>query len=206
MTTRALLSGMHEMIAGGEYYLWDPLATVLALRPELGTTERRTIDVVTDGPESGRTTDAATGAAAEIFASADGRAAEAALLEGLAGADVPAIAENPDVVIDPVACTTDGTIARSGPNVLHLDAPDDTVVAIGTLEAGKTVADIEAYLAAPTEDEPAWFAPVTMLGGADGMPATDLAVLEPGTYTAVCLEGTWDAWQLRGSSTFTVRR
>ena len=36
-----LLGGLRGMISTGDYYLWDPLAAVLTLRPELGTIEPR---------------------------------------------------------------------------------------------------------------------------------------------------------------------
>ena len=65
---RAMLVGLQPMMAAGDYYLWDPLAAVLALRPELGTVEERAVDVVTDGTEAGRTI--------TVSAGSDGRAQE----------------------------------------------------------------------------------------------------------------------------------
>ena len=207
---RALLAGLRGMITAGDYYLWDPLAAVLTVQPELGTIERRTVDVVASGPDAGRTIEAvdpAEGMEAELFTTADGRSAEVALLTGLAGRPVPAIAEEPDLVLDP-ACTTDGVL-RAGPGVVQLDADDDARdnrgVAIGTLAPGRGGADIEAFFAAPTEGPPEWFTLAAVLGAVFDAPTTDLLRLESGTYTIVCVRGGPRAPELVGTSTLTVR-
>ena len=124
-----LLGGLRGMIGTGDYYLWDPLAAVLALRPELGTIEPRQVDVVTRGPEAGRTvdTESAGGARADVYVGADGRAAEAMLLEGLAGEPVTRIDERPDLIIEPDACTAAPGELIAGPRVLQVESGDAAV-------------------------------------------------------------------------------
>ncbi len=204
--TRELLFGVRDLVAGGEYYLWDPLAAVLSLQPELGTVERREADVVVDGSDAGRTIESADGATAEVFTAADGRAAELALLERLVGGPVPPIDEQPDVLIDSVACTaTSPADVSAGARVLHLEPVDPSSwVVVGTLDAGAGIADIEAYFAEPPSEEPDWFTPAAFLGGAADAPRSDVAFLEAGKYTVICVEGDWAAPELRGTTTFTV--
>jgi inosine-uridine nucleoside N-ribohydrolase len=201
--TRTLLARMEEMIAGGEYYLWDPLAAVLALHPELGRTEERSVAVVADGDDVGRTMTSPEGTPAEVFVAVDARAAEAALLEGLAGRRVPDIVEEPDLVIDPVACTVEAPTVASGPSVLHLAPASRSFIAVGTIDRGYGPADIAAYLANPSAAEPEWFTTSAFLGG-DPAVTTALATLTPGVYTAACIDGTWGAMELRSTTTFTV--
>jgi inosine-uridine nucleoside N-ribohydrolase len=205
--TRRLLSGVRGMVTGGDYYLWDPLAAVLTLHPELGTMQPRTIDVVIDGTEAGRTTDAPSGAPVQVFTAADGRDAEAALVEALAGGAVPEILPRPDLVIDPIACTTSGASVGAGPQVLELQ-PHDAVAAdravLGVLDPDRGVEDIKAFLANPTPDIPPWFTPTLTLGVGEGVPPADLADLDPGTYTVVCVRGESGRLELDGTTTFTV--
>jgi pyrimidine-specific ribonucleoside hydrolase len=203
-----LLSRMHGSIIAGDYYLWDPLAAVLTLHPELGTAEVRTMDVVIDGPETGRTNDAPSGTSVDVFTAADGRAAEAQLVEVLAGAAIPEIAAQADLVIDPVACTSSGTSISAGPQVVELQRDDvapDLVVAVGVLDPDRSVEDIEEFLAAPTPEGPDWFTPTAMLSAAPGAASADVADLVAGTtYTIVCLRGDWGQMELAGIESFTV--
>jgi pyrimidine-specific ribonucleoside hydrolase len=205
--TNALLTEMQWLIDEGDYYLWDPLAAVLALRPELGTATEAKVDVVTDGPESGRTATADGGTAANYVSSADGDAAKTALLEGLSGGPVPPVSDEPDLVFDAATCTTDRADLGAGPRIVQLDAGDASrFVAIGTLDPGRDEADIAAALAHPTEQGPEWFHYGAALGGADGAGATlSLVDLAPGEYTAVCVQGEEDvAMELLGTTTLTV--
>lgn len=87
--------------------------------------------------------------------------------------------------------------------MLHLEPADGSFVAVGTLDAGRGPADIAAYLANPTEDEPEWFSAAAILVG-EVSAATAVATLDPGLYTVACLEGTWGAMELRGTTTFPV--
>jgi pyrimidine-specific ribonucleoside hydrolase len=206
VVTRDLLFGVRDLVAGGEYYLWDPLAAVLSVHPELGTAEQRAADVVVDGADSGRTIEADDGAAAEVFTAADGRATERALLERLAGRPVPPIDERPDVVIDSVGCSaTSPADLAAGARFLHLEPVDPSGwVVVGTLAPEAGPADIEAYFAEPPSEEPDWFTPAAFLGGAADAPRSDVALLERGEYTVICIEGDWETPKLRGTSTFTV--
>jgi pyrimidine-specific ribonucleoside hydrolase len=202
----SLLAGLHGLISSGDYYLWDPLAAVLTLKPELGTIEQRTMEVVTRGAEAGRTIDAGTGRGAEVsvFVAADGRAAEKVLLEGLAGEPVATIVEEPDVFIDPAACTVAGGSPRAGPSVVAI--PDGPLgIALGTVAPGRGAADIEAFFRAPTPEPPDWFTLTATLGGNFGLPSADLVRLALETYTVVCIRGDGSAAELVGTTTFTVR-
>jgi hypothetical protein len=201
-----LLSGVHGMVSAGEYYLWDPLAAALAVRPELGTLERRGVGIVTSGAEAGRTvTEDGRDATAEIFTDAQGRAAEVALLSGLAGSPVTAIDERPDVVIDPAACSVTPAGLTAAPLVIEVASDDAGGVAIGILDAGRGAADIEAFFASPEREPPDWFRFVAVLGADVGAPSADLVRVKPGEYTVVCMRGEADSVELRGISTLTVR-
>jgi pyrimidine-specific ribonucleoside hydrolase len=211
----ALLAGLRGMIAAGDYYLWDPLAAVLSVHPELGTLEQRTVDVVTTGPEAGRTISSplsAGGTAVELFSDANGRLAEGLLLAGLSGAPegeaVTPVDERPDLSIDFATCTAAGDPLTAGPRILQLASPPASgafgAAAIGTLAAGRDDADIEAYLAAPTPEVPGWFTLAAMLGGSPDAPTTDLVRLPAGTYTVVCVDGAPDALRLAGTARFRV--
>jgi pyrimidine-specific ribonucleoside hydrolase len=201
-----LLSGVHGMVSAGEYYLWDPLAAALAVRPELGTIERRGVDVVTRGAEAGRTfTQDGGDVTAEIFTGAQGRAAEAALLSGLAGSPVTAIDERPDVVIDPATCSVTPAGLSAAPTVIEVASDDAGGVAIGILDAGRGAADIEAFFTSPEREPPDWFRFVAALGADVGAPSADLVRVKPGDYTVVCMRGEADSVGLQGISTLTVR-
>jgi pyrimidine-specific ribonucleoside hydrolase len=207
-----LLGGLRGMIGTGDYYLWDPLAAVLALRPELGSIEPRQVEVVTRGPEAGRTvdTESAGGARVNVYVGADGRAAEVTLLEGLAGEPVTRIEDRPDLVIEPDACTATPGELIAGPRVLQIESGDaasgsTSGVAIGTLAPGRGPADIEAFLAAPAAQPPDWFTITAALGAGIDAPTADLVRLVPGSYTVVCLRGAPSSLELLGTTTFTVR-
>jgi pyrimidine-specific ribonucleoside hydrolase len=208
VVARTLLTGIRGMIDEGEYYLWDPLAAVLTLQPELGTIEERSVDVVVDGADVGRTTDAPGGAAVEVFTAADARAAEQSLIQTLAGAATDPISDRADLVIDPVACSATGAGVGTGAQIVELapNTPDGTEwgVAVGVLEPGRGVADIEAFLAAPTEEGPPWFDQAAGLVSGEGGGTADLVELERGTYTVVCIEGGFGDMRLQGTTTFTV--
>jgi hypothetical protein len=176
------------------------------VRPELGTLERRGVDVVTRGAEAGRTVTQDGGdVTAEIFTGADGRAAEAALLSGLAGSPVTAIDERPDVVIDPAACSVTPAGLTAAPTVIEVVSDDAGGVAIGILDAGRGAADIEAFFASPAREAPDWFRFVAALGADVGAPSADLVHVKPGDYTVICMRGEADAVELQGISTLTVR-
>jgi hypothetical protein len=209
-----LLAGLRGMITAGDYYLWDPLAAVLSVHPELGTLEQRKVDVVTTGPEAGRTISSPLstgGTAVELFTDANGRLAEALLLAGLSGAEgeaVTPIDDRPDLSIDFATCTAAGDPLTAGPRILQLASPSSPgafgAAVIGTLAAGRDDTDIEAYLAAPTPEGPGWFTLAAMLGGSPDAPTTDLVRLPAGTYTIVCVDGAPDAPRLVGTARVRV--
>jgi hypothetical protein len=150
-------------------------------------------------------TDSGGDANAEIFTGADGRAAEVALLSGLAGSPVASIEERPDVVIDPAACSVTPAGLSAAPLVVEVASDDAGGVAIGILDAGRGAADIEAFFASPAREPPDWFRFVAALGAGVGAPSADLVQVKPGDYTVVCMRDEADAVELQGISTLTVR-
>jgi inosine-uridine nucleoside N-ribohydrolase len=201
-----LLSGVHGMVSAGDYYLWDPLAAVLAVRPDLGTFDTRDVEVVTSGAEAGRTVSQSRGSRrADIFTGADGRAAESTLLAGLAGGRAGTIDERPDVVIDPTECSTTHGTFSSGPLVVEVASDYEGGVAIGVVDPGRDEADIEAFFASSASAPPDWFRLAAALGTAVGAPSADLVRVVPGEYTVVCVRGEPGAFELEGTGTFTVR-
>jgi pyrimidine-specific ribonucleoside hydrolase len=201
-----LLSGVHGMVAAGEYYLWDPLAAALAVRPELGTVEQRDVDVVTRGADAGRTVTRDGGdATVELFVAADGRAAEAALLSGLTGSPVATIEERPDVVIDPAECSVSPAQLTAEPLVIEVAADDAGGVAIGILDPGRGAADVEAFFASSATGPPDWFTLVTALGAGVGAPPADLVRMGQGDYTVVCMRSGTGGVELQGISSLAAR-
>lgn len=66
-----LLKGNQFLFEPGAYYLWDTLAAVLFTDPTLATFRDEHLQVIEDGPESGRTAIAPAGPTIRIPASAD---------------------------------------------------------------------------------------------------------------------------------------
>ena len=50
-----VLEADREMVQGGFFYAWDPLAAVALLHPEVVKSSRLHIDILQDAPEEGRT-------------------------------------------------------------------------------------------------------------------------------------------------------
>lgn len=81
-----VLSRMHDAVASGTYYFWDPLAAAVLVDESLSSFESASLSVVVDeGPESGRTTLAASGPASRYATSADAARFEQEFIDTLNG-------------------------------------------------------------------------------------------------------------------------
>ena len=93
----------------------------------------------------------------------------------------------PDAVVSGGSgCTVAPSAINSGASVLLLDSPS-SAAAVGTIEPGRTDAEIEAFLATSPAGPPPWFAVSALLQTEDG-PAESLVALAPGDFTVVCIE------------------
>lgn len=78
------LFATNPMVASGDAYFWDPLAAAVLVAPDLVTTERVRVDVVTrEGDEAGRTMRSADGRRVRVAVGADAEALEHLLLRTL---------------------------------------------------------------------------------------------------------------------------
>ena len=185
----------------GQFFLWDPVAAVAAARPDLFVATDRDVTVVTDGPEAGRTVPAAGGVTVEIATIRDTGTVLGEYLTVLAGRSEPvALSRRADVTVGE-GCGLDAAAAAAGPAVVAVDRA--TIAAVGRLEAGRTDAEIEAYLADDPTGPPPWFELTTLVIGGEGAAAT-FADLPPGELTVICLSATQDPPVVTGRATLTV--
>jgi pyrimidine-specific ribonucleoside hydrolase len=170
----------------GQFFFWDPLAAAAAVHPSLFTTHAAQVSVVTDGGGAGWTT-VGEGARVEIAAVVEGEAFIDAYTASLNGGTTPvAVSPVPDAVIAAGAgCSVTPSAIAAGASVLVLASPS-AVVAVGTIEKGRTDAEIEAFLATSPTGPPPWFALSALLETGDA-PASTLVELHPGDLTVVCL-------------------
>jgi inosine-uridine nucleoside N-ribohydrolase len=81
-----VLTQMHDAVASGTYYFWDPLAAAVLVDESLTSFESASLSVVVDeGPESGRITVAETGPTSRYATSADPARFEQAFIDTLNG-------------------------------------------------------------------------------------------------------------------------
>ena len=81
-----VLSRMHDALASGTYYFWDPLAAAVLVDESLSSFKSASLSVVVEeGPESGRVTVAATGPTSRYATSADAKRFEQAFIDALNG-------------------------------------------------------------------------------------------------------------------------
>jgi len=79
-----VLTQRYPLIQAGGYYFWDPLAAAILIDESLATIHTRALSVTeTEGPESGRTQPAASGATVRVAVSADSARFEQTLLSTL---------------------------------------------------------------------------------------------------------------------------
>ncbi len=81
-----VLVQMHDAVASGTYYFWDPFAATVLVDESLTSFETARLSVVVDeGPESGRVTVAATGPESRYATSADLEQFEQGFIDALNG-------------------------------------------------------------------------------------------------------------------------
>ncbi len=201
MVARLLTSS--PFFVSGEFFFWDPLAAAAAAEPSLFTTQSSEVSVVTDGAGAGWTT-VGGGAPAQIAAVVDGDDFIGAYVATLDGRPEPvAVSRAPDAVITAgTGCTVAPPAIVSGAAVLLLDSPT-AVAAVGTIEPGRTDAEIEAFLATSPSGPPPWFAVSALLQTGDG-PGATLVDLAPGDFTVVCLGLGVDGATVSGRATLSA--
>ena len=187
----------------GQFFFWDPLAAAAAVEPSLFTTRVAHVSVVTDGAGAGWTT-VGEGARAEIAAVVKGEAFIDAYVSTLnRGATPGALSHVPDAVITAGAgCSVKPTAIAGGTSVLELESPS-AAVAVGTIEKGRTDAEIEAFLATSPTGPPPWFTLSALLETGDA-PASMLVELHSGDLTVVCLRLGSDGPQVTGRAVLHV--
>jgi len=200
----ARLLASDPFFVSGSFFLWDPLAATFAVEPSLFTTTSARVSVVTNGTGAGWTT---KGAGTEVTI-ADPKIDDdviASYLGALDGRSVPLpVSRTPDAVISADrACRAAPAQVPSGPIVLALDSPFSGA-AIGTLDPGHTVADIEAFVATAPAGAPPWFHVSAVLQSGDS-PSSTLVALPGGNLTVVCASlGESGAISVQGLTTLTV--
>jgi inosine-uridine nucleoside N-ribohydrolase len=81
-----VFSNMQGFIQSGDYYFWDPLTAAIAVDESLCTVEEHMLTIVTEeGPESGRTLEAAGGNPIRVCVGTDGARFETLFLDVLNG-------------------------------------------------------------------------------------------------------------------------
>lgn len=148
--------------AGGMYF-WDALTAVVATDQQVATIENRTVTVTdAEGDEEGRTSEDPGGRPIHVVTAADAAQFERqflSILNGGAAITVPDVA--PDLVVtftDEGCAYTSPAPLRAGELVIEMVVEDtrfeNYALVVGTLDAGKTVDDLQAW---PSMDEPPWF-------------------------------------------------
>ena len=213
----------YELIARrglvADEYLWDALASVVAVDESVVTFETIPLQVITaEGPDSGRTARAADGMPVTVAMTADRAAFEKRFLAGLRlGAPRPhpfALAGAINVSFDGTTCTEDvpATIPAGSwmVNAKTTTTAGWTYIAPLRLHEGATWDDLVNY-ESPADDPTAAPPFVDVVAGTymEGVSsARQLVELTTGTYGFVCLHGTdpsgADSVGFPASSPFTV--
>ena len=151
----------------GGMYFWDALTAVVATDEHLATIEDRTVAVTdAEGDEEGRTREGPGGRPVRVVTAADAARFERqflSVLNGGAAITVPDVSPDLVVTFTDVGCAyTSPAPLTAGEIVIELVVEDtrfeDYALVVGTLDPGKTVADLQAW---PSMDEPPWFNYIT---------------------------------------------
>ncbi len=187
----------------GQFFFWDPLAAAAAAEPSLFTTRVEQLSVVTDGAAAGWTT-VGEGARVQVATAHDGQAFVNDYITALNGGAPPVVVSHvPDAVVTAGAgCAVTPPSVVGGTSVLVLASPS-AAVAVGTIEQGRTDAEIEAFLATSPTGPPPWFTLSALLETGDA-PASMLVELHSGDLTVVCLRLGSDGPQVTGRAALHV--
>jgi len=181
-------------------YLWDPLAAIAAAHPSMVPTAERTISVVTEGADSGRTIDRSDGAVVSVASPPDAAAVLDHLLRTLAGvaADTPLVTPTTvapvgeaTVSYDGTACTYDGptSVPVGTLQVTVEPGPVPYVAIVAHIAEGATIDEALAWQAAHPGEQPPMVDVATAIGEA-GLPSPAHVELLAGQNGVVCgLEG-----------------
>lgn len=157
--TYELLARNPFLVTGGQYW-WDPLAATYLERPDVLQLEERTVRVrATPGRELGRTIVDPAGTPVSVAIGADPLAFEEVFSAGLGRggprADGWEVAAHVTVTYDGTTCALSGDAPLAGPNGITVEdaAPATFVVVAGTLHAGSTWADLQAWVDTIAEQE-----------------------------------------------------
>jgi len=185
-------------LLGGMYH-WDELAAVVATDESVATLEERSLLVDT----AGATIEDPSGRVTRVAVAADPEAFEAHFYSAIIGTPDPGIARwTPDAVM-----TWDGSICSyDGPDPLPDDLwiridnnADEGLVAFvtGIYDAGTTVADFEASLAAGAPGAPDWWLERAVITAPAG--ARDVWPTKGGpAITALCYADPTQVWEVAG--------
>ena len=187
----------------GEFFFWDPLAASAVAQPSLFTTKSSQVSVVTDGVGTGWTT-VGGGSVAQIATVVDGDEFIGAYVATLDGRPAPiAISREPDAVISAgKGCTVAPSTVSSGASVVLLEPPT-AAAAVGTIETGRSDAEIDAFLATSPDGPPPWFT-LSALLQPEGGPGARLVHLVPGDFTVVCIDVGVDEASVTGRAPLNV--
>ena len=185
------------------FALWDPLAAAVVADPAAFVSTERPARIVVDGPEAGRTVGDG-GRPVRVARPQRAGAFVAELFGVLSGGRSPLdIDRSPDlsVAVGDGTCAVSRQELTAGPVVL--DVGTRGTAAIGTMDADRDLADVEALLAsgAPAA-APEWFPLVALLQG--GGPV--VARVDAGQLDVVCIDAGADgALLVAGHAEVTVR-
>jgi pyrimidine-specific ribonucleoside hydrolase len=186
------------------FFLWDPLAAGVVADPDRFIVTVRRVRVVMSGAEAGRTV-ADQGRDVGVATLRRRNPFVAGLLGILAGRDAPLdISEVPDTMITVAddGCVLSSDRIEAGPVVLA--GGSTGLVAVGTLEQGRTPEDVDAYLASDPVGPPPWFPTVALLQPLEGQPPAVYLDAEPGQLDVVCIAIDGTSLSLAGAATLTV--
>lgn len=191
----SLFEAQPYLLEGG-YFFWDPVAAAVLVDRSLARFEEHRVTVLEGKPTiQGWTVHDADGAPINVATDADGLAFERVFLNALNGDD-----HVRDTRPEPVAhAEISASGCRwSGPSTLpmglaavSLDAPANasTVLAVIELLEGRTMDDLEAWLAARDDvvrrQPPAWIALAAFVDAKAGSPVA--VPLAPGPHGVVCI-------------------
>ncbi len=183
---------------GGMYH-WDELAAVVAIDESVATLEERSLVVDT----AGATIEDPSGRVTRVAVAADPEAFEAHFYSAIIGTPNPGIAEwTPDAVLtwDGSSCSYEGPDPLPDDLWIRLDNnADEGFVAFvtGIYDAGTTVADFEASLAAGAPGAPDWWLERAVIAVPAG--ARDVWPTSGGpSITALCYADPTKVWEVAG--------
>ena len=185
----------------GEPMLWDSLAAVVMLHPEVATFEERTVRIIEgDALDGGRTLSDPEGVPVLAAMSADAAGFRerlfAKLRRGEPRADPFTVSAVVAVEAGPGTCEAELVTPDARAGVLRLDGTaaagaDVQVIAFGL--GALTWSEVEAFAAAPVFDEPPPIVDIAFLQVAPGQTGSAYGEAPAGQIGVACLTGTFEA-------------